>query len=147
MAAIRATADAMIDPILSSDDAYRSRFDGSSYRPTSNGNAVPHSANNSVALRQGSASGTVAPTDYEANAREAGRRLAKQVPKAQYMQLVAEHQKFAMADLSGTISSSERRSWQLVKWQIEQIEDALHGEDIDRLGNGCPRTTLRTTRP
>ena len=57
----------------------------------------------------------------------------QQVPKAQYMQLVAEHQKFAMADLSGTISSSERRSWQLVKWQIEQIEDALHGEDIDRL--------------
>jgi hypothetical protein len=124
---------ATVESILSADETYENRFGGSNYRPTTSVPANSHTAINNLGKQRGGATDAVDPAAYEANAREAGRQLAKQIPKAQYEKLVAEHQRFALADLTGTISTSERRNWQLVKWQIEQIEDAMHGEDIDRL--------------
>ncbi|WP_437580154.1 hypothetical protein [Sorangium sp. So ce887] len=70
---------------------------------------------------------------YEVSARLAGRAVARKIPKERYAELMSEHQRLAMKEVLGNISTSESRQLRLVRWQIDRVEDARHGQDIDRL--------------
>ena len=69
----------------------------------------------------------VDPMMYESAAREAGRRVARQIPKVEYDNLVAEHQKLAVNEVLGNITRSDSIRLRMIRWKLDQIEDARYG--------------------
>lgn len=65
--------------------------------------------------------------------RIAGRAVAAQMSDEEIEARFAERERLIRKKLDGNIARSEERRLQLVRWELDRVEDALHGRDLDRL--------------
>jgi hypothetical protein len=65
--------------------------------------------------------------------RTAGRRIAAMTPAAEREALYAEQQRLAIKKVTEALTPAEERRLKLVRWNIDRIEDADFGPEIDSL--------------
>jgi hypothetical protein len=70
---------------------------------------------------------------YAATARIAGRLNAANISPAEHHQLLEERQKLLDKKFSGTITRREQNRLEYVRWSLDRIEDAKHGQTLDVL--------------
>lgn len=61
------------------------------------------------------------------------REVSKKIPESEKKRLMIEHLELVKKDARTGLEKSEKRRLQLIRWQLDNIEDAEHGEDLDRL--------------
>ena len=66
-------------------------------------------------------------------ARRAGRVNAASIKEAEVDKLHAERKSLINKKFLGVISNSEERRLALVRWNLDRIQDARHGETLDAL--------------
>lgn len=66
-------------------------------------------------------------------ARRAGRINAASVSEKEHMALLAERQCLLDKKFDGTMTRPEMLRLEYVRWSLDRIEDAKHGEGIDKL--------------
>lgn len=71
--------------------------------------------------------------DFATSARNAGRIISRRTSKAEYESLVEEHRILAVKEVDGVLTKSEMRRLVMVRWNIDRIEDAMFGPELDRL--------------
>ncbi|KRB40990.1 hypothetical protein [Phenylobacterium sp. Root700] len=70
---------------------------------------------------------------YAATARKAGRVNARAISDAEQDALLTERQTLLDAVFDGTATRKEERRLEYIRWSLDRIEDAKHGEHLDRL--------------
>jgi hypothetical protein len=70
---------------------------------------------------------------YAATARKAGRINARAISDAEHESLLAERQSLLDAMFNGRASRKDELRLEYVRWSLDRIEDAKHGEHLDRL--------------
>jgi hypothetical protein len=70
---------------------------------------------------------------YAATARKAGRINARAISNAEHESLLEERQSLLDAVFEGTATRKDERRLEYVRWSLDRIEDAKHGEHLDRL--------------
>lgn len=65
--------------------------------------------------------------------RAAGRRIAAMTPAAERNALYAEQQRLAIKKVTASLTPAEERRLNLVRWNLDRIEDADLGPEIDYL--------------
>jgi len=65
--------------------------------------------------------------------RQLGRELAAQTPTAEVSRLMTEHRKLARKKVTEGLTASETRALQLIRWNLDRIEDAQLGHGLDEL--------------
>jgi hypothetical protein len=66
-------------------------------------------------------------------ARRAGRLNAASVSTKEYQELLAERQALLDKKFSGKIERREELRLEYVRWSLDRVEDARHGEALERL--------------
>lgn len=67
-------------------------------------------------------------------AREAGRAIASTIDKAEYLALRRERALLAVKSARGEIQRLEERRLAVLDWELDRIEDSIHGPQMDRYG-------------
>lgn len=70
---------------------------------------------------------------YAATARKAGRVNARAISTEEHDALLAERQSLLDKIFAGTATRQETNRLEYVRWSLDRIEDAEHGEHLDRL--------------
>lgn len=70
---------------------------------------------------------------YAATARKAGRVNASAISKDEHEALLAERHSLLDKVFDGTATRSDNNRLAYVRWSLDRIEDAKHGEHLDRL--------------
>lgn len=73
------------------------------------------------------------PAGPMAAAQELGRQLAGDTPDAESVALYAERKELLARLMAGQATKAEKNRLALVRWHLERIEDAKHGEGLDKL--------------
>jgi hypothetical protein len=76
---------------------------------------------------------------YADMARQAGRLNAASVSEEEYQLLLAKRQALLDKELYGTISRKEAAALELVRWDLDRIEDARFGPALDVLEDAVAR--------
>jgi hypothetical protein len=97
-----------------------------STEPISNGGAA------TVSLRDPNFGGNLAPI-YAITARLAGRLNATRITQAEHQGLLRERQKLLDKKFKGEIDRRESNRLEYVRWSLDRIEDAKHGDVLDEL--------------
>ena len=89
-------------------------------------------------LVPGSAGAPPAPARPEVEARLVGgikldRAIALMSSPQEYGTLQARHQQFARKKIAGTLTAKEEREYKMVLWELDRIEDAQMGDQLDLL--------------
>jgi signal transduction histidine kinase len=72
-------------------------------------------------------------------ARIAGRRNAAQITESEHDSLLLERQVLLNKVFAREISSRERNRLEYIRWQLDRIEDSLHGDATDFLEGAIER--------
>ncbi len=76
---------------------------------------------------------------WAASARRAGRLNASHISEAEWQSLLAERQRLLDLKFEGNLSKQDQRRLEYVRWSLDRIEDAKHGEQLDRLDTAVAR--------
>jgi hypothetical protein len=76
---------------------------------------------------------------YAATARLAGRINAASIPPDEHRALLKERQQLLDKKLGGTISHRESNRLEYVRWSLDRIEDAKHGQSLEVLEDSVKR--------
>ena len=70
---------------------------------------------------------------YATTARIAGRINAANIPPTEHDALLRERHQLLDRALKGTITRKESNKLQYVRWSLDRVEDAKHGQALERL--------------
>jgi hypothetical protein len=70
---------------------------------------------------------------YAAASRAAGRLNASAVSEEEHLSLLDERKTLVVKELAGRITRKEAVRLQYIRWSLDRIDDAKHGQDLDRL--------------
>jgi len=70
---------------------------------------------------------------YATTARIAGRINAANIPEEEYQELLAERQELLTKKFDETLTRKESNRLDYVRWSLDRIEDARHGQTLDLL--------------
>jgi hypothetical protein len=70
---------------------------------------------------------------YAITSRQAGRVNALRIPERERQDLLRERQALLDKKFAGQITKRESNRLEYVRWSLDRIEDARHGEELDRL--------------
>jgi hypothetical protein len=76
---------------------------------------------------------------YAVTSRIAGRINAANIPPAEHEALLRERQQLLDKKLQGTITRRESNRLQYVRWSLDRIEDAKHGQALEMLEGAVGR--------
>ena len=76
---------------------------------------------------------------WAASARRAGRLNAAHISEAEWQSLLSERQRLLDRKFEGSLTKQDHRRLEYVRWSLDRIEDAKHGEQLDRLDNAVAR--------
>jgi hypothetical protein len=76
---------------------------------------------------------------YADMARQAGRLNASSASEEEYQRLLAKRQTLLDKELDGTITRKEIAALELVRWDLDRIEDARFGPSLDILEDAVAR--------
>lgn len=72
---------------------------------------------------------------YAATARLAGRLNASAITQQEHDRLLSERKRLLDKKLGGTITREESNKLEYVRWSLDRIEDAKHGQALDVLAS------------
>jgi hypothetical protein len=65
--------------------------------------------------------------------RHLGRELAARTPAEEVTRLMSEHRRLAVKKVKQGLTAQESRALQLVRWNLDRVEDAQIGHGLDEL--------------
>lgn len=70
---------------------------------------------------------------YAEQIRKMNRDISKLIPEDEKNSLMDEHRELVKKKMSLQLSAAEQRRLQFVRWQLDRIDDAESGDQLDRL--------------